>query len=116
MILTDRLNALQAEVDDKLVMLEKRVAELRTWTERREKFLTRANESLIQIFQKMPPDAAALQLTEVGPGMAAAIISKLQPKYSSAIMTEMKPADAAKIAMVLTNAIGEKRKEGNVVN
>ncbi|MBO6814742.1 MAG: MotE family protein [Rhizobiaceae bacterium] len=112
-ILTERLKKVEEQVDAKLELLAARVEELRTWTEKREKFLVRANESLVQIFQTMRADAAAQQLTEVGPAMAAAIISKLEPKYSSAIMTEMKPQDAAKIAMVLTNALG---KEGKVVN
>ena len=112
-ILTQRLNTVETGVDEKLVQLEERIAELREWTQKREAFLVKANDSLVQIFQTMRPDAAALQLTEVGPAMAAAIISKLQPKYSSAIMTEMKPADAAKVAMVLTNALG---KRGKLVN
>jgi len=112
-VLTTRLTALESDVDAKLEQLSERIALLRTWTEKREKFLTKANDSLVQIFQTMRPDAAAQQFTEIGPGMAAAIISKLEPKYSSAILSEMKPADAAKIAMVLTNVLG---KEGSVVN
>ncbi len=112
-ILTKRLLVLEAQVDSKLDELAGQIEILKTWTKKREDFIAKANESLVQIFQSMRPDAAALQLTEVGTGMAAAIISKLEPKYSSAILTEMKPEDAAKIAMVLTKALANNDKTTN---
>ena len=104
-VLESRLNEMEDVVDKKIERMGSMIVELRTWTEKREKFLARANDSLIQIFQSMRSDSAALQLTEVGPIMAASIIAKLEPKISSAIMAEMKPDDAAKITMVLTNSM-----------
>ena len=104
-ILTERLAAIEKRVDGKLGKLAERIDELRKWTERRERFLKSGNAALVKIFQSMKPDAAALQLTELGPVTAAAIIIKLEPKVSSAILTEMKPAEAAKVATVLTSAI-----------
>lgn len=101
-ILTERLTELETQVDRKLDLMAERIAVLRTWTEKREKFLEKTNDSLVQIFQSMRPDAAASQLTEIGPAMSASIIAKLEPKYSSAILTEMKASDAAQITMVLT--------------
>ena len=100
-----RMAQIEAEVDQKLDQLEERIAVLRSWTERRDEFLARSSESLIQIFQTMRSDAAALQLTELGPGVAASVVAKLEPKYSSAILAEMKPDDAAKITMILTSAM-----------
>ena len=79
--------------------------QLQGWVQKRERFLSSANDSLVEIFQVMRSDAAALQLSEVGPAMAASIIAKLEPKYSSAIMAEMKPDEAAKITMILTNSL-----------
>lgn len=104
-ILTKRLTGLEKEIDQKLDLMAERIDTLKIWTKRREDFLSKANDSLVQIFQSMRPDAAASQLTEIGPAMSAAIIAKLEPKYSSAILTEMKPVDAAKITMVLTNVM-----------
>ena len=86
-------------------MLENQITVLKTWTERREQFLNKASDSLIQIFQTMRPDAAAQQLTEIGPAVASSVIAKLQPKISSAILAEMKPDDAAKITIILSNAM-----------
>ena len=104
-VLMKRLKEMEAVVDGKLEKMTGLITELRTWTEKRENFLARANDSLVQIFQSMRADSAALQLTEVGPVMAASIIAKLEPKISSAIMAEMKPDDAANITMVLTNSM-----------
>jgi len=104
-VMMKRMAKIEAEVDQKLDQLEERIAVLRTWTERRDEFLARSSDSLIQIFQTMRSDAAALQLTELGPGVAASVVAKLEPKYSSAILAEMKPDDAAKITMILTSAM-----------
>jgi len=104
-ILSKNLNSIEIRVEGKLKKLAVRIEELRSWTLRREQFLKTGNESLVSIFQSMRADAAALQLTELGPVLAASIIFKLEPKISSSILTEMKPADAAKIATVLTSAV-----------
>ena len=106
-ILTERLTDLESQVDRKLDLMAERIATLKIWTEKREKFLEKTNDSLIQIYQSMRPDAAASQLTEIGPAMSASIIAKLEPKYSSAILTEMKASDAAQITLVLTQLAAE---------
>ena len=85
--------------------MSKRIAELKNWVKQREEFLDRTNKSLVEIFQTMRSDAAASQLTEIGPALPASIIANLEPKYSSAILAEMKATDAAKITMILTNSM-----------
>ena len=102
-VLTQRLTSLEEQVDKKLQVMSQRIAVLKGWVEQREAFLAKTNDSLVMIYQSMRPDAAASQLTEIGPRLSASIIAKLEPKYSSAILTEMKPADAAQITMALTN-------------
>lgn len=105
-VLMRRLQEMQSTVDGKLDEMDERIVQLKTWTEKREKFLAMANESLIQIFQTMRSESAALQMTEMGPVMSAAIIAKLEPKFSSAILAEMEPGDAAKVTLVLTDSVG----------
>ena len=104
-ILRKELKVIESRIDKKLEKLAVRIKELRSWTLRRENFLKTGNESIINIFQSMRADAAASQLTELGPVLAASIIFKLEPKTSSAILTEMKPKIAAKITTVLTSAV-----------
>lgn len=110
-VLTKRLQEMEAVIDSKLDKMAEMIVELRSWTEKRESFLERANDSLVEIFQSMRADAAAMQLTEVGPIMAASIIAKLEPKISSAILAEMKPDDAANITMVLTSSMETDAKQ-----
>ncbi len=104
-MLKEKLEAIEEQVDQKLDRLASEIEMLKRWSLKRDQFLKSANDSLVEIFQSMRPDAAALQLTEVGPGLAAAIIAKLEPKTASAILTEMKPTDAATIATVLTKVL-----------
>lgn len=112
-ILKGQLETVEKQVDEKLDILARRIEILKVWTGRREVFLERANKSVVEIFQAMRPDAAASQLTELGPIISAAIIAKLEPKNSSAILTEMKPIEAAKITSILTSSMA---KDDNVAN
>lgn len=45
----------------------------------------------VEIYAKMDPEAAALQLSEVGRSTAVSILSQLSPRKASAIMTVMEP-------------------------
>ncbi len=104
-ILKRKLQLIETDVDKKLLELAKKIDELRMWSKKRDEFLEGVNESLVEIFETMRPDAAALQFAEIGPTIASGIILKLDPKKSSAILTEMDPVDAAKVAVILTSAL-----------
>ncbi len=110
-VLKEELEAIEKQVDEKLTKLNAKIEKLKIWTAKREMFLKSGNDSLVKVFQSMRPDAAASQLSEIGPVQAAAIIFKLEPKFSSAIMAEMKPSIAAKIAIVITSAIDIEQKK-----
>jgi len=110
-ILKKKLESIELDVDEKLVMLEAKIAELKKWSKKRDDFLENVNNSLVKIFETMRPDAAALQFSEIGPIISSAIILKLDPRISSAILTEMSPADAAKVAIILTSALEVKNEK-----
>lgn len=110
-VLKSRLEAIEAEVDDKLDELATRIEILKNWAEKRREFLETANDSLVKIFETMRPDAAAQQFAALGPALAAAIVVKLDPKVSSAILTEMRADEAAKITTILTGAIRTEKDE-----
>ncbi len=110
-ILKKKLESIESDVDKKLLMLEKKIAELKKWSKKRDEFLENVNESLVKIFETMRPDAAALQFEKIGPVISSAIIIKLDPKISSAILTEMSPTDAAKVAIILTSALEVKNEK-----
>jgi flagellar motility protein MotE (MotC chaperone) len=92
------------EIDEKLGKLDAKLAEIRDYVDRREKFLENAKDSLIQIFGTMRPDAAAAQLSELDAISASAILMKLPAERASTIMNEMSPKQAAEIAQTLIAA------------
>lgn len=103
-ILQESLSNAEAEVDAKLAVLEEKMATFEEWLKKREEFLQIANQSLIEIYKTMRPDAAAERMTELDPVVSAAIIAKLDPKVAGAILQEMKPDRAATITLVLSSA------------
>ncbi|KPF42053.1 MotE family protein [Rhizobium sp. AAP43] len=98
------LDKLQADVDGRIAVLEKRRAEYEDWLTRRNDFMKQAEGQLLEIYKKMAPDAAAPQLEQTDVILAAAIIMKLPPRQSSLILTEMSPEKAAKVASIMSSA------------
>lgn len=103
--LKQELEGIETKVNEKLDELDERIAKLKEWNRKRDEFLSAANDSLVKIYQAMRPDAAALQMAQLGPKMSAAIIAKLEPRVSGIILNEMSPRDAAKITAYLVSAL-----------
>lgn len=98
------LTDLQADIDKRVKLLEKRRAEYEDWLTRRNDFLKKAEAGLVDIYAKMDSQAAAAQLQLVDPNVAAAIVMKLKPSAASAILDEMKPESAAMLAGIIASA------------
>ena len=101
---TRNLEKAQKQLDDRIGLLSEKAEVLKSWIKMREDFTVRATESLVQIYSKMKPDAAAAQLAVMDEMVAAAVVSKLTPKVSSLIMTEMEAAKAARLSAVIAGA------------
>ncbi len=95
---------LAQELDKRTAQLESKIAELRTWLARRDEFSKKAEATLVGIYARMKPDAAAAQLAEMDEETAAAVLTKLNLRASSAIMNEMQPAKAARLNAVIAGA------------
>lgn len=98
------LDALQADVDERIAILEARKAEYEDWLTRRNDFLARAEVGLVDIYKGMRPDAAAERLEAVNIEIAAAIIMKLNPRLASHILNEMDTTIAATLTTVIASA------------
>lgn len=98
------LEKLQADVDQRIAVLEERRAEYEDWLGRRNAFMKQAEGNLVEIYKKMKADAAAPQLQEVDPILAAAIIMKLPARQSSLILSEMEAEKAAMVAAIMSSA------------
>ena len=102
------LEKLQTDVDERIAKLEERKAEYQDWLQRRNDFMKQAEAGLVDIFKTMKADAAAPQLQEVPPILAAAIIMKLPARQSGLILSEMDPKKAGMIAAIMSSAADPK--------
>lgn len=106
-----KLAEAEQQIDKRIAALDAKTAEYRTWLERREKFSRKVTQELVQIYAKMEPDAAAMQLVSMDEEAAASILAKLDPRNSSAILNEMQPAKGARLAATLVGAARMAQKE-----
>ncbi|MEQ8824485.1 MAG: MotE family protein [Filomicrobium sp.] len=106
-----QLKKLAKELDDRRAILEERIAELKSWVERRDQFVELGTESLVKIFQSMRPDAASQQLSSVDEMTAAAIITKLKPRTASSILNEMETEKAARLASTIAGVARYARRQ-----
>jgi flagellar motility protein MotE (MotC chaperone) len=97
------LAALEKEIEGRIKVLEQKRAEYEEWLRRRNDLLAKADESVVAIYSRMRPDAAALQLANMNDDIAAAILAKLNPRSASAVLNEMEPARAAQLTNILTD-------------
>lgn len=100
----EELKKLQAEVDKRIALLEERKTEYETWLKRREVFLARAEEGVVQIYSRMKPDAAAERLAVMNVDLASAILMKLDARKSSVILNEMESKSAAELTRIMASA------------
>lgn len=100
------LTQAQQEIEKRLKELADKAEEFKRWLKKRDDFLKKANDDLLEIYAKMKPDSAAAQLVAMNEITAAAIVSKLPPKAASLILAEMDAARAARLSSVLAAAAG----------
>jgi flagellar motility protein MotE (MotC chaperone) len=98
------LEKLQADVDARIAIMDKRKAEYEDWLKRRNDFLAKADDGLVEIYKNMKPDAAAASLDDVKITVASAIIMKLQARQASLILSEMDPKKAATVTNIMAQA------------
>jgi flagellar motility protein MotE (MotC chaperone) len=103
---------MEKEIEGRIKVLEAKRAEYEEWLKRRNEVLEKADETIVMIYSRMRPDAAALQLMNMDEEIAAAVVAKLNPRAASAVLNEMEPARAAQLANVITDA--PKREKNSV--
>lgn len=103
-----RLSDLGHEVQVAVDKLEELEYSAKEWVTKREDMINKASESLVAIYTKMPPDAAASQMTNMDEKVAAAILMKLKPKLASSILAEMSAEKAAQLSNIISGKIENK--------
>jgi len=98
------LNDLEQEIGKRIAQLEAKTAEYQMWLARRDEFSKKAHDSMVTIYARMRPEAAAAQLVAMDEEMAAAVLTKLDPRNASAILNEMDAARAARLTATIGGA------------
>ncbi|MCK1736083.1 MotE family protein [Bradyrhizobium sp. 138] len=86
---------------ERIAEVEAKRAEYERWMALRDDFLKKAEASVVEIYSRMKPEAAATQIAGMADETAAAVLAKLSPRSSSAIFNEMDTARAAHLADLL---------------
>lgn len=92
------LAELEGHLSERLAALESKERELRALLDRLDAFQSKSNESLVGLYARMKPEAAAAQLAQLDEDTAAALMLQLKTKVSSAILSEMEAARGAALA------------------
>ncbi|SJZ81758.1 MotE family protein [Consotaella salsifontis] len=96
-----QLKDLHTQLEQAIADLEAKRQEYQDWLKQRQEFIDQSASLMVDIYAKMPSDAAAQQLASLNRKDAAAILAKLKSRTSSAIMGEMPTKTAAEIANVI---------------
>ncbi len=102
---TRKLNELETQIGKRVADLEAREAEFKDVLARRDEATKRAGATLVGIYAKMRPDAAAQQLSALDDATAAAVLTGLNVRQSSAILNEIAPDRAAKLVNTISGLV-----------
>jgi len=109
-----RFEEIEVRLKERIAELEKKRAETEVWLKRREESLRKADESVVAIYSKMKPDAAAAQFSAMDESGAAAILMKLNPRMASTVLNEIDASRAARIAAEMAG-VAPPRDLGRVI-
>ena len=104
-----RLAELDQQLQKRLGELESKRAELQELLDRYDAFVRKTDETLVGVYARMKPDAAAAQLANLDEDSAAALLMQLKPKNSSAILNEMDAARGAQLTKKIAALSSMKR-------
>lgn len=106
------LEQLDAQVKDSTARLEVKRAEYEDWLKRREDFLKKVEDGVVEMYGRMRPEAAAPQIASMTEEVALSVLMKLKPRTSSAILSEMEPTRAARLTDSLAGVRLTTREQG----
>jgi len=95
---------MEQEITKRIALLEEKTAEYQKWLARRDEFSKKANETVLRIYARMRPDAAAVQLAALDEETAASVLTKLEPRAASLILNEMESTQAVRLTATISGA------------
>lgn len=102
---TRKLNDLEGEIAKRVAALEAKEAEVKDVLSRHDEAIKHADATLVAIYAKMRPDAAAQQISALDDATAAAVLEQLNARQSSAILNEIAPERAVKLVNTISGLV-----------
>ena len=102
---TRKLNDLEGEIAKRVAALEAKEAEVKDVLSRHDEAIKHADATLVAIYAKMRPDAAAQQISALDDATAAAVLEQLNARRSSAILNEISPERAVKLVNTISGLV-----------
>ena len=102
---TRKLNDLEGEIAKRVAALEAKEAEVKDVLSRHDEAVKHADATLVAIYAKMRPDAAAQQLSALDDATAAAVLEQLNARQASAILNEVTPERAVKLVNTISGLV-----------
>lgn len=106
-----QLRELETQIEQRIKELDAKRAQVQQLIDKSEAIFSKADQSLIDLYSKMKPDAAASQIAKLDDDIAVALLVHVKTKEMSAIMDEMEPERGAVLAKKLSQKI-RAQKEG----
>lgn len=101
------LKELEAKVDERLNLLDKRKLELTELIEKRDALRNLADKELVDIYAGMDAEAASAQMEKLDRRLASSVLRQLKPRQASAILNVMKPDLAASLVKLIAVAASD---------
>ncbi|WP_208997930.1 MotE family protein [Pseudovibrio sp. FO-BEG1] len=98
----------------KITELDAKIAELRSWVQRRDEILQRAEGHVVDIYANMRPDAAALQLTSLDDETAVSILLQMKARKASSVLAELSSERAAYLTDMMAELTARKAGKLNM--
>ena len=102
---TRKLNDIEGEIAKRVAALEAKEAEVKDVLSRHDEALKHADATLVAIYAKMRPDAAAQQISALDDATAAAVLEQLNARQASAILNEIAPDRAVKLVNTISGLV-----------
>lgn len=96
-----RIAELNVQLQTRISELEAKRKDYEGWVAKQEALRKKADDTIVTIFSKMKPEAAAAQMTLMDDETAAAVLMKLNARNASTILNEIAPARAARLTEAL---------------
>jgi flagellar motility protein MotE (MotC chaperone) len=102
------LDLLLKEVTEQAAELSRKQSEFEVWVRRREEFAKKANQSLVEIYSNMKPDASAPRIAGLEKDLAASLLLAIPTRQASLILNEMDEQTAVELTGIMAASARKK--------